>query len=68
MKKNKHGTIAVKCPVCGKTDLYEDGDVCDICGWFHDIVQEAYPDEEECENRMSLNQARKAFAEGRQIV
>ena len=68
MKRNSHGTIAVKCPVCGKTDLYEDGDVCDICGWFHDVIQEEDPNWKNAENRMSLNQARKAFAEGRQIV
>ena len=35
----------IKCPVCGKTELEEDGDVCDVCNWFHDIFQEKYPDE-----------------------
>ena len=57
----------VKCPVCGKADLTDDGDVCDVCGWFHDVVQEAHPDEKDCENEMSLNEARKAYAEGREI-
>lgn len=57
----------VKCPVCGKTELTEDGDVCSVCGWFHDIVQEKYPDEEDCENTMSLNQARAAYAKGEPI-
>ena len=22
---------AVKCPVCGQTELVDDGDVCDVC-------------------------------------
>ncbi len=57
----------VKCPVCGRSELTDDGDVCEVCGWFHDIVQEAYPDEEDCENHMSLNQAKRAWAEGREI-
>lgn len=52
---------AVKCPVCGQTELVDDGDVCDVCKWFHDRYQEEFPDEEDCENRMSLNQARAAW-------
>ena len=58
---------AVKCPVCGNTDLRDDGDVCEICGWFHDIVQKSHPDEKNCENEMSLNEAREAYAEGQEI-
>ena len=46
---------AVKCPVCGQTELVDDGD------------QEEFPDEEDCENRMSLNQARAAWAAGKQV-
>lgn len=67
-KVNSYGEIAVRCPVCGEFDLYGDGDVCEVCGWFHDVVQEKYPDETDCENSMSLNEARKAYAEGREIV
>lgn len=57
----------VKCPVCGKSELTDNGDVCEICGWFHDVVQEKYPDEEDCENHMSLNQAREAYKNGQEI-
>lgn len=57
----------VKCPVCGKSELTDDGDVCKICGWFHDVIQEEYPDEEDCENHMSLNQAREAYKNGQEI-
>ena len=38
---------AVKCPVCGKSELVDDGDVCEFCKWFHDVVQEDNPDEED---------------------
>lgn len=58
---------AVKCPVCGKSELVDDGDVCPVCKWFHDIVQEEDPDYEGGENFMSLNQAREAYAEGREV-
>ncbi len=57
----------IKCPVCGKTELEEDGDVCDVCNWFHDIFQEKYPDEENGENEMSLNQAKAAYARGEKV-
>lgn len=57
----------VKCPVCGQTELVDDGDVCDVCKWFHDRYQEEFPDEEDCENHMSLNQAREAWAAGKQV-
>lgn len=58
---------AVKCPVCGKTELVEDGDVCSVCNWFHDPYQEKRPDEEDGENSMSLNQAKAAYAKGEPI-
>ena len=56
-----------KCPVCGKYEFPDEDsyDNCPICGWEDDSLQEAEPDEEECANVMSLNQARKAYAEGR---
>lgn len=58
---------SVKCPVCGQTELVDDGDVCDVCKWFHDRYQEEFPDEEDCENRMSLNQAREAWKNGQKV-
>lgn len=58
---------AVRCPVCGQTELIDDGDVCDVCGWFHDPYQEKRPDEEDGENHMSLNQAKAAYAAGEPI-
>lgn len=53
------------CPVCGDFEFECRGsdDICEVCGWQDDIVQELNPDEECCGNRMSLNQARKAWRE-----
>ena len=28
---------AVKCPVCGQTELVDDGDVCDVCKCRHNV-------------------------------
>ena len=49
---------AVKCPVCGQTELVDDGDVCDVCKWFHDRYQEEFPDEEDCENHKPARHGR----------
>lgn len=60
-------TEACTCPVCGKYMFTTWDDVCDVCGWFHDPVQEENEDEEECANLMSLNQARAAYKAGRPV-
>ncbi|MCR5559648.1 MAG: hypothetical protein K6F62_04760 [Schwartzia sp.] len=57
------------CPCCGKKGKEEEGasDVCVYCGWEEDIVQEADPDYRGGANKMSLNEAKKAFKEGRAV-
>lgn len=52
-----------KCPVCGRYEFpdIDSYDVCDVCGWEDDIVQEDDPDYAGGANRMSLNQARAAW-------
>lgn len=54
------------CPVCGKTEL-SDFETCEVCGWANDYVQSAHPDMTHGDNTMSLNQARKAYKEGKEI-
>lgn len=51
------------CPVCGEYEFSERGsfDICEVCGWEDDLVQEELRDETNCANRMSLNQARRAW-------
>ena len=68
MNKNKYSTPHI-CPVCGKYEFEGFGsfDVCEVCGWEDDPVQERYPDEEGGANAMSLNQAREAYARGEEV-
>ena len=52
----------VKCSVCG--NLIDDipYEICPVCDWERDLIQEEFPDEEGWANDMSLNQARKDWA------
>ena len=58
------------CPVCGKYDFEHRNsmDYCDVCDWCDDAVQEDSPDYKGGANRMSLNEARAAYAVGQQII
>jgi len=55
----------IKCPVCGIYEFQEEYDYCPECGWCNDLSQLDFPDEDRLGNRLSLNQARKAYALGR---
>lgn len=57
------------CPVCGKHQFEEDDnyEICPICGWEDDGLQRDEPDYAGGANRMSLNEARKAWSEGRPV-
>ncbi len=57
-----------KCPVCGKHYFEERDDfkICPICYWENDDLQRTHPDMSGA-NRMSLNEARSAYAEGREV-
>lgn len=59
----------IKCPVCGQYEfeMEDDYDICNVCGWENEKYQITHPDEEGGANRMSLNQAKKAWAEGKPI-
>ena len=66
MKENK-----IKCACCGSLEV-PDGEeglyyICDICGWENDPIQNDKPDYEGGANKMSLNQAKKAYAEGKKV-
>ena len=63
--KDKH-----LCPVCGKYEFEEycSYDICEVCGWEDDAVQEKYPDLKGGANRMSLNEAKIAYASGQKII
>jgi len=55
----------LSCPVCDYQSLPIRGnwDVCLVCGWQSDPVQEAVPDEPVGANNVSLNQARQNYAQ-----
>ncbi|MCD8087122.1 MAG: hypothetical protein LUE22_00840 [Oscillospiraceae bacterium] len=56
----------IRCPVCGKTNVTEY-DICTVCNWENDPIQNWKPDLPGGANRMSLNQAREAWAKGERI-
>lgn len=58
-----------KCPVCGKYmfEYRNCMDICDVCSWCDDAIQEGSPEYAGGANIMSLNEARKAYREGRQV-
>ena len=56
-----------QCPVCKQYNFVEPFEECPVCHWTFDIVQECYADVGGCGNYMSLNEARKAYEEGKKI-
>lgn len=60
----------IKCPVCGEYEFEEedDYDICPVCNWENEKFQFIHPDEEGGANSMSLNEARKAWAEGKSVM
>ncbi len=59
-------TDKIKCPCCGKS-LVGEYDICVVCDWENDPHQLNNPDLSGGANQMSLNQAKKAFAAGKQV-
>jgi hypothetical protein len=57
MKKNK------KCMCCGNHSLPPDSvyEICPVCGWEDDDIQNDNPTLEGGANDMSLNQAKEAY-------
>jgi hypothetical protein len=57
-----------QCACCGQATLeLEDFDICDVCGWHDDPVQNDDPDYRGGANFASLNEAKKAIAEGKTV-
>ena len=57
--------IPTVCPCCGRYIFDEKGkyEICPVCGWEDDPVQRREPDLAGGANKLSLNEARKAWAE-----
>jgi len=58
-----------KCPICGKYkfESYNNLDMCDICGWSDDAIQEEDHNYKGGGNEMSFNEAKEAYKNGEQI-
>lgn len=57
--------LKTKCALCGEeVDRY---DICDVCGWQDDDLQRDDPNYKGGANKMSLNEARKAYKENKEI-
>ena len=54
-----------ECPVCGRYVFEKKGDyeICPVCGWENDALQEADADFKGGANKLSLNEARRAYLE-----
>lgn len=58
------------CPVCGAKNVFEEYnsmEYCPVCSWGNDAIQNENPDYKGGENKMSLNQAKKAYIAGKAI-
>ena len=49
------------CPVCGEYTFTEPHDICPVCGWEEDMVQQEDPDFAGGANKMSLNEAKRKW-------
>lgn len=72
MKYNPYDKINKKiCDVCG-TEVYVDsignGDECPNCGWINCVYYEEFPDRVMCPNLISLNKAKKLYADGKPFL
>ena len=61
----------VPCKCCGSKEVPRGeigiGYVCNNCGWEKDGVQEDNPDRKGGMNKMSLNEAKKAYKNGKKV-
>ena len=51
----------IKCPVCYQYEFEEDFDLCPVCEWQHDRVQESEPAFAGGANDLSLNDYRREW-------
>lgn len=68
MKMNKENFIYGRqmCACCNSAEVDFYG-ICDVCGWQNDLLQNKKADYKGGANEMSLNEAKKAYEEGKEI-
>ena len=57
-----------KCKVCGLGNIEYSYQICDICGWEDDDIQNDSPDYIGGANEMSLNQYKKFWEENKDVL
>ena len=67
LNKNDNSTYGRRICACCNKCVVEFWDICDVCGWQNDLLQNKMPDYKGGANRMSLNEAKKAYAEGKEV-
>lgn len=57
------------CPCCEQSEFSEEGsyEICPVCSWEDDPIQNAVPDYGGGANVMSLNEAKKAYNRGHKV-
>lgn len=57
------------CPCCKTFEFSEEGsyEICPVCNWEDDPVQQKKPDTSRGANKMTLCEAKKAYAEGKKV-
>ena len=66
-RKTEEDPVVRPCPVCGRHTFSDVFEKCPVCGWENEYVQEKNPTWRNGANEMSLEEARKAYAEGKDI-
>ena len=61
-----------KCVCCGNLEVPKGEDrlyyICNNCGWENDEIQNDKPNYSGGANKMSLNEAKKAYKKGKKVV
>lgn len=55
--EDKKDSAAFVCPVCGRSELLESGDICPECGWEMDRIQYADHEDTDGANILSVNES-----------
>jgi hypothetical protein len=60
-KPNPKSVPPRKCAVCGLHEIAYDFDICPICGWQDDLLQNVEPDFTGGANELSLHQYKETW-------
>ena len=67
-RKNRYMSKYRRCPVCKHFVEKLPYEICSVCWWEADEIQEQYPDYSGGANKVSLNEARAGFRKGKTVL